>query len=189
MAVSDIIRTILIADTTDRTAAQARTANSGKWAADSDVPDYMFKSLKTLLGTADSTALARRIVALYGVGKTVTEPSIEIHTTVQDNIYDAELPTDLIGGEIAKVMILFRQPTPVSTGNAYLVEQLELRTRYLLDKFIRGLRGNPQLTVSGDKSIDPNHYLFLTFEKADVGTDAVEAVAQYSAQYVRVFGV
>jgi hypothetical protein len=188
---NNIIRAALLADTTDRTAGQALAANPSLFSQESDVPAYMYQSLRTLIGAgSDDTEFARRIIAKHGAGETVTVTSIEIQTISQDaNNYSKMFQNDMTGSESARLQILFRTPSSATNqAAADTVKNLELRTRMILDWQVRQARGlSKNLTTTSDKSI-LNSFFWCGWERYLSTENELEIGAEYRVEYVRVFG-
>lgn len=191
---SDVIRNYLIRDTNDTTAAAIRAANPGMFSNDSDVPPYLYLSLKTLLVGASATTaeFERRIVSRLGEGKTVSEASIIIEPWISESTEHNEIDSDYPGAEYSDVCILFRNIRPVGTSQFNTLKYSELRIRQLLDNTLRNLSGKFDIPVTGDFCIDSNNQsifkcIWRKFAKSDSQNNVSEFMAHYTVEYVRVF--
>lgn len=152
------IRYNLINDYIDRTAADVMAANPGMFDSVSEVPEYLYLSLKTLwLGAgAASGDFAKRVVADLGTGMESSAGCITIFTTqIEDQADDNQtFQDDRYGAEVAMVEIYMNIPR-VNTDIDILMNA-GLRIKYLLDynaRILRGLTTNLLVSPTVDNSI------------------------------------
>lgn len=178
-------------DVIDRTAADVRTANPGLFASDADVPDFLFKSLKTIwLGTfAASGDLAGVVISDL---RTKTNDSAGAITIIADRVIESAearfFESDQIGAETARIVIQFTRPR--NTTSVTIIRDACLRVRYILDLASRSLRGLPQqLPIRTDNTVDPSFGLYARFDEylGPLRADIEELI--FTCEYVRVFAV
>lgn len=195
------IRLNLINDYIDRTAADVMSANPGMFDDVSQVPEYLYLSLKTLwLGAgAASGDFAKKVVADLGTGMESSAGCITIFTTqIEDQADDnTTFQDDRYGAEVATVEIYMTIPR-VNT-DIDLLMNAGLRIKYLLDynaRILRGLTTNLLVSPAVDNSIlSPQHgsgtryfimrYLGLTRSSSIRVSDQR---LHFKAEYSRAFG-
>lgn len=189
-------------DITSRTAANVVTANPGVFpGGPSTVPLYMYQSLREMLGFPDQATLQDHIVARYGSNLTMPTLGIEIALETQDAaLSDVETNAryDVLGGEFGYARILSKIHDPVLDSQYDLVEQIDLRIRYLIETEIRQYtQGSTVVNPRGssiylnpatfDTTIDANLGVCVRWIKYGNSESALERVSIYSVQYARLF--
>ena len=188
------IQYYLAQDVIDGSASTVSTNNPTLWPTASDVPDYAFESLGTIwLGAPSlSSDLYNKIVYAFGSNTNTTGNSGEItlYTQPIESVLFDRVKDNTIGAEETNLIIrLFKVQRPNSSTTAPLetMQNAELRLRYLLDGNWRRLRKGvpPQIPSTGDKSINPNVGVYLTWEGFITPPTATEIQVRYKAYYVR----
>lgn len=192
--VSDTIRQFLLLDVTDTTPANVMSLNPGMFAAEGEVPLYLYTSLSTMLtgASGNSSELGRRIVARAGEHKTVFDGYIGIRPAYADSTmapFQAIRP-DHAGAESAMVEIFFTQgKNSMDFGALY---NWELRVRMLLDHSIRStiLQKSPNLPINaGSTSIDNDVMgVYCKWVKVSPTPNQIEISSCFRADYIRAFG-
>lgn len=178
-------------DVIDRTAADVMTANPGMFATTADVPDFLFKSLKTIwLGApAASGALADAVISDL---RTKTNDSAGAITVIADRVFESVegrfFESDQMGAETARMVIQLTRPR--NTTSVTIIRDACLRVKYILDEGSRGLRRlPPQLPIRTDNTLDASFGLYARFDEfiGPLRTDIEEII--FTCEYVRVFAV
>lgn len=153
MSVGSVIKANLL-DYEDSTAEDVYLLNTTVFSSSSDVPVWMYTSLTTLLG-CPSSELTSRIIGDLGEAKIPTSPCIVIETdeTLEGVYANTGLMSDQPGQDEAFLRILIKN---VKTDkNIYLIKNVLMRVRYLLDANIRQF-GTP--VRFADLTIDTNEF-------------------------------
>lgn len=194
------IRWNLINDVTDRTAASVVAANPDLFSDVSEVPPFLYQSLKTIwLGSsAASGDLAKKVVADLGTGMESSEGSIVIFTSQirnqADEIYSPN--DDRFGAESANIRIVIY--TPRYTTSVEKVFQAAYRIKYILDFESLNLRNEPELLVSPtiDNSIfspqsalNQLRYFKAYFTGLDQNERASYVCMDFRVWYLRAFAI
>lgn len=191
--VSETIAAYLQTDVLVSSASSVRALNPGKWAADADVPAYMFQPLYTIW-TPPSSSLSdfrTRITGSSGQRTTKAFGYIEVVPLMYDNAFNPEtMIDDETGSESAIVDILFSIPRPVPTAQFDQLKMAELRVRLLLDYNWRTKAGKtPLIPVATSSTIDSSNYFFCFFQQFLNDPNASEVVVRYKVNYVRQTGL
>jgi len=186
-----VVRYNVIQDYTDRTAADVMAANPGMFSSTSDVPVFLYQSLKTLwLGaSAASSEFAAKVSPYLGGGDADPRGSIQIVqvSTVQSVLSEDDiLKSNEIGAETAD--IIFNLTTPRTATTSDFLDNAVQRLKYILDHELRGYRGlSPCLTVQGDNTVVSDCNYLCRF--IDYGTELRVSNVQvlFRVCYTRVF--
>lgn len=195
-----IIGTFLQADTTDGSASHFVSAYPTLFSSDSDVPIYLYQSLKTIwLPDGTDEDFAARIVYKHGAGLNRSDADIEVTSIIYEAITGDPniILNDEAGAERAAIKILIRLPDPVQPSSYDQVKLAELRIRYILDQTLRSLYGAPDLPITGDSSITPklivhnyvtaNSYFKCRWKEWLNTQNEGEIAVLYLAEYQRLF--
>lgn len=185
-----VVRYNIIQDYTDRTASDVMAANPGMFASTSDVPVFLYQSLKTLwLGSsASSSEFASRVTPYVGGGDADPRGSIQViqATTIASYLDDMSiLRSDEVGAENADI-ILNLSTSRTNTTSDFLDNAVQ-RLKYILDMDLRGYRGlSPGLIIGGDLTVADCDYKCRFI---DYGTELRASNVQvlFRASYTRVF--
>lgn len=186
-----VVRYNIINDYTDKTASDVRTANPGLFATDADVPEYLYKSLKTLwLGSsAASSEFAARVSPYLGGGDSDSRGSItvvQISTIESSQSQESIMQDDQIGAENAEILITMRIPRVAQTTD--LLDNVCQRLKYILDMNYRYVRGLPSdLSIGGDNTIADQYYKCLFYDYGQEQRTG-ECTILFKVAYVRKFG-
>lgn len=167
--ISELLRYNLINDYTDRDPQEFVTNYSTVFSASGQVPEYLYKSLKTIwLGSgAASSELANRVVSMTGIGDEDSAGTIVIMNDANfpSSQFPRGLRSDDPGAEVMMVNILLYGPRKSKTLYKD-IQSAAQRIRYLLDlptrTKVRGLSPNidfPNSSYDWDKSVDSDDYL------------------------------
>ena len=190
-----VIINVLQSDITDTTASAVFNApqNAGVFTDISDVPVYLYQSLKTIFTpTSDLTDFQSRFVPVYGQGYTNAEGDIAVIAQQREPLTftGQGVYPDLPGAERAKVGIYIRFPAPVEAADFGRVKNTELRIRFLLDYNMRQKFQHeaPDLPVleSLDNSLYTN-FCKCYWEGYATAENASEILTIYKVEYARVF--
>ncbi len=160
--ISDIIKNNLIVDLTDGSPSDLSTRYPSLYPTSSDVPDFMYKSLKTLLvGSAASSQFVQEVVEDLGTGKANSKGGVII---IVDRIVPAYLDfaeprmkNSDNGAESCFVKIVIGQPR-VAVEDSNAVQNICQRIKYLLDSYERDARRESWTVPVGDKSISQDYF-------------------------------
>jgi len=186
-----VIRYNIIQDFVDRTPADVLAANPGLFSSASEVPEYLYKSLKTLwLGSsASSGEFAERVAQAIGSGDSDARGGIQIvqATTVLSHFSeDPILQSDELNSENADIIINIRNPRSVKTTD--LLDNTVQRLKYILDMHYRSYRGlYAGLVVSGDLTISPNSPYFCRFVEYGTANRTSDIQVLFRVNYGRVY--
>jgi hypothetical protein len=191
MSASDLIKAYLQQDIVSEDVNDVLASNP-IWSSASEVPDYAYKSLKDIWvgSTASSGFFANSIVASLAMNKQAASSYIQIgclpveSTRAPKEAYNS----NEAGAETAEVIIAFCRP-PTSTTQS-IIEQAELRVRYLIDKVWRNQRREIQAIpydLSVEKTIGSN--LLCQFIEYSNELEAVQIGAKYFVSYTRIVPV
>lgn len=200
-----VLQNYLQSDVVDTTAALVRAANPDQnWTMDSQVPVYLYQSLKTiLLGSGSLLAdFKRRIVSGSGQHASVAAGFIEIVPVYCESVeYPEGMEINIPGGEFARVKFFFSLGRPVDPSMYQTLVDCELRIRTILDyanRNIKAFNGSnpsgqdlPLSSIAADNTIVSTagyslfrcKWLSLTNEP-----NTAELVSEYRVEYVRQFG-
>lgn len=188
MSASDLIKYYLEQDVVSEDVNDVLARNP-EWSSASEVPDYAYKSLKDIwVGTAASSGFfASTITAVLGEGKQASTGSIQISSLPVES---ARAPkqaynSNEAGAETSEVIISLIRPQTATTSS--IMEQAELRIRYLLDNSWRLYRGEIGLipyNLSKEKSIGTN--LLCQFVEYAGALDANQIGVKYFVSYGRI---
>lgn len=191
-----VIMNYLQADVLDRSAAAVIAANPPGTFINgvSSVPSYLYLSLKTLWTSASGgiPAYQALVTADLGTGKSSPLGSIVVVSeALTEQVLDrTSLYSDAPGAEVTPIQILLYKPRAQSTS-VTLIQNTQLRIRYLLDNYLRGVQGLsgnlPVSAVYADPSIDPRSPFFCFYERNLEPILASEANILFSCDYLRLF--
>ncbi len=196
-----VIRQAIISDYIDRTAQDVINANSGSlvFSSTGDVPEYLYKSIATLLGVS-SSVLATRIVEDLGTGQANAEGGIVISSSFVPSYMDESPPRmndDRAGAETGYLTMKVYVPRRVVSSDTML--NIIYRLAYILDHSWRSKRTSstallpPDLTSTADKTILRSdeggyykcHFTGLSYKE---NLSASQNTLLYKVQYVRRVG-
>lgn len=195
--ISKVLKANLILDVTDRLASDLVTAHPEDFPTTADVPEFLYKSLKTLwLGSgAASGDLAKAIVADPGIGNE-SNASIDILTDkmIPSYLFPRGMQSDEPGSFTTFCRIVLYKPrVTVSSTIAETINQTTLRLSYLLDHYNRSVRQLGELTVSGSPMV-ASEYLKCYLEEISgpgvtrvMSSSAMELVfrVEYKLQFLK----
>lgn len=164
----EVLQSEIEKDTVDSTASDVRARNPGKWASDSAVPRFLYTSLATLASAYGS--LSEMIIINVGTQLQARSSGIFIEQVEIDDTPEAMLDTDNFPDEqmTVKILVKLAQNSIASQGlwQYYLIRDIGLRLKYILDTRARSLPDNTFMLahypttrdpdVSADPTIDPD---------------------------------
>lgn len=185
----DIIKAFLEQDIISISPETVSMNNSTFWPASSDVPDYAYKCLKDIyVGASASTSeYNSRIVADFGQAKESAKGDITIFCSPRESVLGGSsgdiIFSDEFGAESCNVQIVFTRPQ--NATNRSIMENAELRVRYLLDYYWRQKRRvSPVIPNTTNNSIDD--YLQCFFVKYDSSFDTQQFGVTFRVYYTRL---
>ena len=185
---AEAVRYYLMQDVVDGVAATVSANNAGFWPLASDVPDYAFKSLGTIWfgSVTPSSTLGNQIVYRLGLADTATN-EITLYTLPMESVVFDSIRDNTIGAEESNLIIRLIKPQKSSTTNFETIQNTELRIRYLLDMNWRRLRKGvyPNITSTGDNSLDPTFGVKCMWDGYLTPPNAVECQVRYKIYYRR----
>lgn len=182
------IRYYLMQDTVSGSASTVSTDNPNLWPTAADVPDYAYKSLGNLWlssATPVSSQLGDSIVYRFGQNDTATN-EISIFTQPIESVISDTMRDNTIGAEESNLVIRITK-TATSSSSVDLIQNIELRLRYLLDiNWRRRRRGTPPFIPStGDKSLDSAVGVLCEWDGYVTMPNAIQTIVRYKTYYVR----
>jgi hypothetical protein len=188
----DVIRGIIINDTVSIPASGVfANFNPGHWTSPASVPRFLYTSIQDMASAHGNINNFTQVE--YGLAETPSAFSIILQET--DNCENADYPdyvdaTGIPGATLMHMDILVSASKV--TGDVYLVRDIGLRIRYLLDNQLRGLSGNvfcPELDplnfISYDNTITPDYYK-VRWDKTDALRGSQQA-HHLTTAFVRTF--
>ncbi len=185
----------------NRTAAQVRARLPNQWAADIDVPIFLYQPLsEILLGLyGDSTAqeaLQELIIPVYGLGDTPDQLCIQLIDVPFESVEKADgMKSDQVGAETALLKTLIQIGENLSEADGQIAKQADLRMRLVLDVNARsaarrgtGAESFPQgngLPSNGDPTIRKDFPVICNFLGVIDNETAQGKVSLYRLQYNR----
>lgn len=191
-----IIADFLRQDFTDSTALTVynNPANAGLFSSPSDVPVYLYQSLKTIFSGVSSVLsdYQKQIVTFYGRGATNAKGDIAVIALQSESAFGSGpgFHSDEPGAEKAKVGIYLRLQTPIQSADYERIRNAELRIRFIIDSTINSVvrQDSDNLPVSPgiDLTIFDNYFKCF-WEGFDAPPNESELLTMYRVEYVRVF--
>ena len=181
-------------DVVDRTASAVMSANSGMFDSTSEVPTYLYTSLKTLWvgGSLSSSVYGDRVVADLGTGEISPAGSIVvIRQSILPSYLDAQgLKSDQVGSETAIMQLVLQRPRGATSTD--LMQDMFNRLNYVLDYHERQYRGLPGgLTIADDNNVlkeNAGGYYRCFFDHSLQEVHASQWYLLYRVEYLRPYG-
>ena len=195
-----VVKDVLSLDLTSiRTAAQVRTLVPGRWASDPEVPLFLYTSLRDIFDPSlTNQQFKDLIIESYGVGATPADMGIHLITLPAESVTkDYGMQLDKVGVEIALLSIMVQLGENLLDAQIDIVEQADLRIRWLLDYNIRSTRRKkgdltvvPGLSSNADMTIYPNAKdtpVICNYEAFLNNESSIAKASLYRLQYFRIF--
>lgn len=189
----EIIKQNILLDNVDRTASAVLAANSATFTNVNQIPAWLYTSITTMY-VATSADFPSKVATDLGTGSIPAGSSIvltrkNIVPSYLDQI-EPTLKSNQTGAESSLVEIILKQPR--SNTSITSLEDASNRLMYILDYYYRSDRGiNPNLTVTGDKDINPDSYFRCFFFGLNLREDmrVGEVSLLFKVEYLKSFGV
>lgn len=189
----EVIKYNIILDNVNRTAAAVLAANSGTFTNVNQIPAWLYTSLSTMYVSA-SSEFPSKVATDLGTGSIPAGSAIiltrkNIVPSYLDEI-EPSLKSNQTGAESSLVEIILKQPR--SNTSVTNLEDAANRLMYVLDYYYRAERGlNPNLTVAGDKDINPQSYFRCFFFGLNLRQEIRngEIALLFKVEYLKSFGI